>query len=578
MDSGENNIYLWRFIFSGLPYTIFNINFGTNQKTRVWHLCFFYLTDFAGKYFRHPKSLLTGPAEVRNAVWTILLLYGTMVSIAKFHVGGKYMKLPASTSVLCKFRNTFIGDRKFYTRVFMLVLPIIVQNAISNFVNLLDNIMIGRVGTAPMSGVAIANQLIFVFYLTVFGGLSGAGIFGAQFFGAGDHEGLHNTVRFKLWTVTVILLIAITVFLAGGDRLIMLYLTGEGDAADRVAIFEYSRSYLRIMLYGLIPFALSQVYSGTLRETGETLIPMISSLTGVFTNLCLNYILIYGKLGFPALGVEGAAIATVISRFVELSIITVYIHRHSSKFRFIEGLYKSIKIPESLAINIIKKGMPLLVNELLWSLGMTTLTQIFSTRGLNVVAALNITSTLTNMFNVVLISMGSAVAVMVGQALGANDIPRAKQTAWRLIFFNFCICIVIGSVLFALSPVLPYLYNTTDDVRRLATRFMQTSAVYMAVNAVTHCAYFTIRSGGKTLTTFLFDSAYTWGVFVSFTYILTHFTTLDIFVLYPICYLADVLKCIIGIIVVKSGHWAQNMVSDTASNECLNQQDCQISQ
>ena len=479
------------------------------------------------------------------------------------------MKQPASTGALSKFRNKFIGDRKFYTKVLMLVLPIIVQNTISNFVNLLDNIMVGQVGTSQMSGFAIANQLIFVYNLTIFGGVSGAGIFGAQFFGAGDHEGLRHTVRFKLWTVVVTLTVAIIVFLTCGDQLISLYLTGEGNAAERAAMLEYGRRYLRIMLVGLLPFSLSQVYGGTLREMGETLLPMKASLAGVFTNLCLNYLLIYGKLGFPALGVEGAAIATVISRFVELSIIIVYAHRHSGKFRFIEGLYRTIRIPKDLTINIIKKGMPLLVNELLWSLGMTTLIQVFSTRGLNVVAALNISSTVGNLFNVVFISMGSAVAVMVGQALGANDIPRARQTAWRLIFFNACICIAIGAVLIALSPVLPYIYNTTDDVRKLATRFMQTGAIYMAFNAVTHCSYFTIRSGGKTLIIFLFDCVYTWCVFVPFTYVLTHFTTLDIMVLYPVCYLADIIKCIIGIFVVKAGHWAQNMVSDAASNEYI---------
>lgn len=474
------------------------------------------------------------------------------------------MNQPASTGIIGKIRNNLIGDRKFYATVFSLLLPIIVQNAISNFVNLLDNIMIGQVGTPQMSGVAIANQLIFVFNLTVFGGLSGAGIFGAQFFGAGDHEGLRNTVRFKLWTAAVILVAATIIFLTFGDQLISLYLTGDGDASERAAMLEYSRSYLNIMLWGLFPFTLSQVYGGTLRETGETMLPMKASLAGVFTNLCLNYILIYGKLGFPALGVEGAAIATVISRFVELAIIVVYVHKHKGRFHFIEGLYRTIRIPKSFAFKIIKKGMPLLLNELLWAMGMTTLTQILSTRGLNVVAGLNISSTITNLFNVVVFSMGTAVAVMVGQALGANDIPRAKQSAWKLIFFNVCVCIVVGGLLAALSPVIPnILYKTTDDVRKLATRFMLTSAMYMSFNAVAHCAYFTIRSGGKTFITFLFDSVYTWAILVPYTYVLTHFTPLDIMVLYPICCLPDVLKCIIGIVIVKAGHWAQNMVTDT---------------
>jgi len=482
------------------------------------------------------------------------------------------MKQPASTGVFGKFRNTFIGDREFYTTVIMLVLPIIVQNAISNFVNLLDNVMIGQVGTPQMSGVAIANQLIFVFNLTLFGGLSGAGIFGAQFFGAGDHEGFRYTVRFKLWTVAVTLVVAIIVFLTCGDQLISLYLTGEGDAVERAAMLEYGRSYFRIMLWGLLPFALSQAYGGSLREMGEAMLPMKASLVGVITNLCLNYLLIYGKFGFPALGVEGAAIATVISRFAELAIIVVYAHRNSGRFQFIDGLYQSVRIPKELVLNIIKKGMPLLANELFWSLGMSTLTQIFSTRGLNVVAALNITSTISNLFNVFVFSMGTAVAVMVGQALGANDIADAKQTAWRLIFFNVCTCFVVGGALIAFSPTIPYIYNTTDYVRMLAARFMQTSAIYMAFNAVSNCAYFTIRSGGKTFITFLFDSVYVWVVFVPFAYVLTHYTTLDILVLYPVCYLTDVLKCIIGVIIVKDGRWAQNMVSNDVSDEFVETQ------
>lgn len=494
----------------------------------------------------------------------MVLLYGTMAFVSKSN-GGTYMKKHATAGAFGSFRNTFIGDRKFYATVFALVLPLIVQNTISNFVNLLDNVMIGQVGTAPMSGVAIANQLIFVFNLTIFGGLSGAGIFGAQFYGAGDHEGLRYTVRFKLLTGIVTFAVAVAIFLTYGDQLISLYLTGEGDAAERAAMLEYGRSYLRIMLWGLFPFVLSQVYGGTLRETGETFIPMIASLAGVSTNLCLNYILIFGKLGFPVLGVEGAAIATVIARFVELTIIVVYAHRHSGRFRFIEGLYRSMRIPKNLTFNIIKKGSPLLVNELLWSLGMTTITQIYSTRDLAVIGGLNITSTVTNLFNVIVFSMGSAVAVMVGQALGANDIPCAKQTAWRLIFFNVCLSILVCGVLAVLAPFIPNIYNTTDEVRRLATGFMLANAVFMNFNAVCHCAYFTIRSGGKTFVTFLFDSVYTWVVYVPFAYVLTHFTTLNIMTLYPICCLADVLKSIIGIVVVKSGTWAQNIVSEPAS-------------
>ncbi len=482
--------------------------------------------------------------------------------------GGPQMEqLYVSDNMFDKFRRTFIGDRAFYKSVLALVIPMIVQNTISNFVNLLDNIMVGQVGTVQMSGVAIVNQLMFVFMLTLFGGLSGAGIFGAQYYGAGDNDGLRHTFRFKLLTVAVILVAAVTIFLTSGDMLISLYLKGGGDPADAAAMLEYGRAYLKIMLWGLPAFALSQAYSSTLRETGETMLPMKASIAAVLTNLCFNYVLIFGKLGFPKLGVEGAAIATVISRFVELVIIVIYTHRNTVRFPFIVGLYRSMRIPKSLVIQIFKKGMSLLGNELFWSMGVSTLTQIFSTYGLNVVAGMNISSTIANLFNVVFVSMGSAVAVMVGQSLGAGDMQRAKAQAWKLIFFSVCTCFVIGTVMAFTAPFIPRVYNTTEEVRGLATHFMRVGAVLMPFFAISHCSYFTIRAGGKTIITVLFDSVYSWVVFIPLAFIVTNYTDLNIYLAYPICYLPDIIKSVIGILVVRTGYWAQNVVDNKAVAE-----------
>jgi putative MATE family efflux protein len=472
-------------------------------------------------------------------------------------------QIASSNNIFNKFRRTFIGDKAFYNTVLALVIPIVVQNTITNFVNLLDNIMIGQVGTVEMSGVAIVNQLMFVFMLTIFGGLGGAGIFGAQYFGAGDIEGHRHTVRFKLITVTVVLVAAITIFLTSGDTLISLFLKGEGNAADAAAMLEHGRVYLKVMLWGLPPFVLSLVYSGTLRETGETILPMKASIAAVFTNLCLNYVLIFGKFGFPEWGVKGAAIATVISRFVELAIIIIFTHRHKERFQFVVGLYRSLRIPASLVKSIFKKGMPLLANEMLWSLSISTLTQIFSTYGLHVVAAMNIGNTIANLFNVVFISMGSAVAVMVGQALGAGDIPRAKGYVWKLIFFSVCTCLAFGTIMLLTAHFIPMIYNTTDDVRALATHFMRVGAVLMPFFAISHCSYFTLRSGGKTMITFMFDSVYSWVFFIPLAYIITNYTKLGIYWAYPLCYLPDIVKSVIGVVIVKTGYWAQNMVGDS---------------
>ena len=267
----------------------------------------------------------------------------------------------------------FIGDKAFYRRVFQIAIPIIIQNGITNFVSLLDNIMIGQVGTVQMSGVAIVNQLMFVFNLCIFGATSGAGIFTAQFYGSHDNEGVRYTFRFKMLIGIVLSALGIGAFCLAGSPLIQLYLKGDGNTADAASTLAYGLDYLKVMLWGLVPFALSNAYSGTLRETNQTLVPMLAGVVAVFVNLVLNYILIFGHFGAPTMGVRGAAIATVISRYVELAIVAGWTHLHSVDNPFIVGAYRSLRIPAALTRQITVKGMPLLINEALWSVGMATI-------------------------------------------------------------------------------------------------------------------------------------------------------------------------------------------------------------
>ncbi len=227
--------------------------------------------------------------------------------------------------------SKFIGNRDFYRMVLMIAVPIMIQNGITNFVSLLDNIMIGQVGTEQMSGVAIVNQLIFVYNLCIFGGVSGAGIFTAQYFGQGNHEGVRQTMRFKLWMVMIITTLTAALFLCSGTVLISGYLKGDGSAESIAATLMYGKQYLKIMLVGLPAFALVQIYSSTLRECGQTMLPMKAGIAAVAVNLLFNYILIYGKLGAPALGVSGVfiwcvsvVIAFVLSRYTALPVIAVY--------------------------------------------------------------------------------------------------------------------------------------------------------------------------------------------------------------------------------------------------------------
>lgn len=458
-------------------------------------------------------------------------------------------------------RKKLIGDRAFYGKVLGVTVPIMIQNGITNFVGLLDNIMVGRIGTEQMSGIAIVNQLLMVFNLAIFGAISGVGIFGAQFFGCGNHQGVRHTLRFKIYVCLGILVLGILALVAGGEQLIMLYLHGDGNDQALQATLEYGKEYLWVMLAGLLPFVIEEVYASTLREGGETKVPMIAGVVAVLVNLTLNYLLIFGKFGFPRLGVVGAAIATVISRYVQAAVVIVWTHRNPEKMPFIVGAYKELRVPAQLSWNITKKGTPLMVNEILWSAGVATMNQCYSTRGLDAVAALNISTVISNLFNVVFVAMGSAVSIMVGQLLGAGKMEEAVDTDRKLIAFAVVSSIGIGAVVVLLAPLFPQLYNTSDEVKHLATLLLRVAAVCMPVFAFLHTTYFTLRSGGKTIITFLFDSVFLWCVSIPVAYVLSRYTAMAIATLYLSCQMLDLIKCVIGYVLVKKGVWLNNIVA-----------------
>ena len=458
--------------------------------------------------------------------------------------------------------SRFIGNKAFYKSVVTLLIPIVIQQFITSFVSLLDKIMVGSLGTEAISAASIANQVMLVFILAVFGGMSGAGIYGAQFFGKGDTDGMRYTFRCKMYFGVLISAAAILVYLFFGESFIAAFLKGESNGGDLALTQRGGCDYLNIMLWGLPPFALVQVYAGTLREAGETRAPMFAGICAILTNLFGNWVLIFGHLGAPAMGVQGAAIATVVSRYVELLIVASHAHRHTDKYPFFAGAYKSLYVPGSLAMKILRTATPLLINEILWSLGMTFITQFYSSRGLNAVAALNINGTAWNLFSVIMMGMGSAVAIMVGQRLGAGKMEEARDVDRKLIFLTEVIHVIIGVSMVLAAPLVPRLYNVSEEVRDLTRQLLMIAGCALPIHSFAHVTYFTIRSGGRTVITFLFDAVYTWVIAVPLAFCLTRFTELTITQVYFCVQFVDILKVMIGLIMLKSDFWARNVVNE----------------
>lgn len=462
--------------------------------------------------------------------------------------------------MLEQFRRKYIGDRNFYKNYIALVLPMILQNAVTNLVSFLDNIMVGQLGTEQMSGVAIVNQLIFVYNLAIFGAVSAASIFGAQYFGKGNHKGHMYSFRFKLYAALTVTALTILLFVTKGENLISLYLTDTSGSGATGAALQYGLEYLIIMIAGLIPFAVNQAYATNIKETGQTLLPMIASFVAVGSNAILDYLLIFGIGPFPELGVQGAALATVIARYIEALMIIIWAHRHREKNQYLKGAYTGFGIPADELKAIIIKGLPLMMNEVVWAAGMTAVIQCYSLRGLEVVAGLNIATTITNLFNIIYLQLGACISIVVGQYLGAGKLEEAKDADNKMIVFSVFCCVIVAVCMFFIGRFFPQIYNTSEQIRALATKFIAVSAIIMPFCSFSHASYFTLRSGGKTMITFLFDSVFTWIIIVPIAFLLAHFTGLGIVSVYFLVQATELIKVVIGYFMVRSNVWLVQMV------------------
>lgn len=452
--------------------------------------------------------------------------------------------------------------RDVYKKALLLAVPMMIQNGITNAVGLVDNVMVGSLGTESMTAVSIVVQLIFVFNLSVFGGLSGPGIYGAQYYGQGNQEGVRNVFRIKLWIGAFCMLVGILVFVTLDTALIGLYLHGNDAGIDSALTVTYAKQYLQIMLFNIFPFVITQVYAGSLRETGESFKPMIAGVCSVVVDIVLNYILIYGKFGFPRLEVCGAAIATVAARVVEMVIIIIWAHAQKRRHTFLQGVYRTLKVPVTMVKEILKKSIPIYFNEFLWAGGIAALTQCYSLRGLSVVAGMNISNALCNLLNVVFVAMGNAVGILSGQLLGAGKYKEAKANSMSLMWFTGGLCVLLTIMLVSISGVFPLLYDTSDEVRKLGGSFIVITALFFPVQGCLNALYFTLRSGGKTFVTFLFDSVYSWVVTVPMAWLLCNLTTLPILTIYAIVQSADIIKLVVGYVLIQKGIWITNLVEE----------------
>ncbi|MDD4194404.1 MAG: MATE family efflux transporter [Acholeplasmataceae bacterium] len=446
--------------------------------------------------------------------------------------------------------KTFIGDRQFYKTLFQVAAPLVLQQLITTSVQLVDNVMVGRLGESSIGAVSVINQLYFIVILVTFGAYAGAGIFTSQFFGSGDHDKLKQTIRFKLITGALIALIALIIFTVFGENLIRLFTKNPETIKQGLA-------YLKIARWSAFPWVISVAISNTFREMSITKPLLYISIVAIITNTLLNFLLIFGLLGFPALGVTGAAIATFISRFVELGLMIVLLIKKGSIFN--TKMTQMLHIQPKLLKSMIIMSIPLTLNELLWSTGQTAFLHAYSTRGDSALAALNISGAISQLVFVTFGGIATAVAVLVGNTLGKNALDEAKDNARKLIAFSVFFAAIAGLILFILSFFILNIYDVAETTKDIARFNIRINALFIPVYSFNVALFFTLRSGGDTKSTFMIDSGYMWVVAVPIAMVLAYLTDLKVTMMFLLIQSLDLPKMFFGLSRFRKEHWVKNL-------------------
>lgn len=447
--------------------------------------------------------------------------------------------------------KTLFEDKKFAKRVVIIIIPVMIQQLIISGVNLIDNLMVGQLkDDALLSAVAASNQYYFIANLVITGMIGSCIIYLAQYYGAKKFDDLKETFRFTLVSSFFITIIFALVALFFAKNIILFF---RNDAK----LIEYGVDYLTIVFLSYFPLAISLSISSVLKAIGETKIPVFISSISVLTNTFLNYLLIFGNFGFPFLGVKGAAIATVIARFVEVICYLYVVKKHDYPFKF--SLNTIFDFTFDLARKIFQKALPLIANEFFWSLGMTMIFKFYASKGVSVMSGNSIAETISNIFFILFGGMSVATTIIVGHQLGEGNIKKAKNEAYKLVAFSVLLAVFFGSLLYISGLVVPHYYQVSQEAKNIACDFLKIKGCFFWIYMfVTQC-YFIMRAGGDTKSTFIMDSCFMWTVTIPIVYIVTYLTSLNVIAIFLINQLTDIIKLLVANYFLRKEKWVKNL-------------------
>ena len=447
----------------------------------------------------------------------------------------------------------------FFNALFAIAVPIILQNFLQTFVNMLDTIMVGRLGATEIAAAGLGNQIFFILNMILFGISSGGAIFVAQFWGKKDIAGIRRTLGITLTLSVVLSLIFMSAALFFPRELIGLYSSDE-------RVIELGGQYLRFVAPSYPMLAVSFAFQLAFRATEHVTLPTVSTAVSICVNALFNYLFIFGAsvpffgtvLFIPAMGVKGAAIATVLSRFVELVITVGWAYR--MQYEACGNFFQLFSFTSDFLARFVRIALPVIINETLWSIGITTENAIFSHAGTDAIAAFNITGTISQLTWVFFIGVGNGAGIIIGKKIGEGAEREARQYANRCAWFMPALAVFIGSLLFPLSLALPALFNVESHIITQAQIMLRILMCMYPINAFN--MFFIVglcRSGGDTVYAAFNDSVWMWFVAIPIAYTAAFVLHAEPYVIYACLQIEQIFKSGAGLLRVRNGKWLHNV-------------------
>ena len=455
-----------------------------------------------------------------------------------------------------KEANRLFGPRRFYGNALALAVPIMLQSLIQSLVSLIDNFMVSGLGDVAMSGVNVAGQVLFIFMVYLNAICMSGGIFMTQYFGAQDADGMKQAFRFKLAMGFAAFIPYLLVCVTFPREVLSMMLIGNTEADQ---ILDSAVQYINIMFFMGVPMTISMCIASSLRDMGRVKTPLVVTIIATLTNTLLNWLLIYGNLGMPALGVRGAALATVIARTLEVIIfIIIYI---KTKPDFAVKLTQLLKINGKLFGSMLKKGALVLFCEMVWVMSETVTTAIYNGKGgADVVSGMSSSFAIANLFFVAFGGIYSATGVILGRTLGEGNLEKARQQkTWLLsgsaVFGTFMTLFGLATTL-----VIPLVYGKlSESAIEICRSMVIMMSFFMPVWVYLNGQQAVARAGGDTAMGAYTDSGITIFIMMPMLFILGHLTDAGPVMLYFLIKLLDILKIIVFHLWLKKERWLKNL-------------------